>query len=89
MQPVAPRLFGEFYESLFQVVEVTLLELLEIEQLIARMPDRAYELIELDLNRRGIAVLGALDEEHHQERHNRGGRIDGELPRIAEAEIRS
>jgi hypothetical protein len=49
--------------------------------------DGPDQLIELDLDRFGVAVLGALNQEHHQERHDRGSRVDHELPGVAEAEI--
>src|SRR6478609_1705332 len=40
------------------------------------------EFIELDLNGGAVAVLGILDQEHHQEGDDRRSRIDDELPCI-------
>jgi hypothetical protein len=63
-------------------------ELLEIEQRVVRALRRADQLVELDLDRFGVAVLGVLDQEHHQERHDRRRRVDHELPGVAEIEQR-
>jgi hypothetical protein len=38
------------------------------------------------VDRLGIAVLGVLDQEDHEERHNGRARIDDQLPGIREAE---
>ena len=48
----------------------------------------ADQFIELDLDRGAVAVLGVLNQEHHQECHNRGARIDDKLPSIGIAEQR-
>jgi hypothetical protein len=50
---------------------------------------RTDELVELDLNRGAVAVLRVLDQEHHEECHDRGRRVDHELPAVAEAEDRT
>ena len=34
----------------------------------------------------GVAVLGILNEEHHEESNDRGGGVDDELPGIGEVE---
>jgi len=56
-------------------------------------PDKAVlrragkqEFIELGLQCRRIAILGILDEEHHQERHDGRAGVDDELPGIGIAE---
>lgn len=36
----------------------------------------------LELHRPGIAILGVLDQEHHQERDDRRGGVDDELPAV-------
>ena len=51
-------------------------------------PHGADQLVELDLERVGVAVLRALDQEHHQEGDDRRAGVDHELPRVAEAEQR-
>src|SRR6186997_1856504 len=86
LHPFVACLFGEIDEGLFQLVEVFLLELLEIEQFVAGVPHRAYQFIELHLDSFGIAVLRALDQKYHQERDDRRPRIDHELPCVAESE---
>src|SRR5205814_432341 len=56
---------------------------------VARLRDRADELVQLQLGRLRIAVLGVLDEEHHQEGHDRGPGVDDELPGVRETEHRT
>jgi len=59
-------------------------KILDINHLIARFIDSTDELIELQIDRSGIAVSRILDEEYHQESHNRGSCIDYQLPGIGE-----
>ncbi len=47
------------------------------------------QLVELDLDRFGVLVRRVLDEEHHQERHDRGAGVDDELPGVAELQERA
>src|ERR1051325_350545 len=68
--------------------ELLILEVLEVEQRVVRALGRADQLVELDLDRLGVAVLRVLDEEHHEEGDDRGRSVDHELPGIAEAEER-
>src|SRR5215813_6801563 len=47
------------------------------------------QFIELQLDRGALQVLGVLDEEHHQEGHNRRPGVDHQLPGVAQAEGRA
>ena len=47
----------------------------------------ADQLIELEMDRLGVAVLRVLDQEDHQERDDRRAGVDHELPRIGELKI--
>ena len=69
-------------------VELRLGQLLEVEERVVRTVERADDLVELDLNGRAVAVLRVLDQEDHEERDDRGRRVDDELPGVAEAEDR-
>jgi hypothetical protein len=86
---VRPRLTGERAVARADAIELIVVELLQIEQRIVRSGHRADQLVELDLERIGVAVLRALDQKHHQEGHDRRASVDHELPGIAEAEQRS
>jgi hypothetical protein len=66
------------------LVEFTLFKLFEIQQGVVGARRRAQQLVQLHLNGFGIAVLGSLNEEDHQEGDDRGASIDHELPGIAE-----
>src|SRR5215470_5347134 len=46
------------------------------------MLDGPQELIQLQVQRPGIAVLGTLDQKHHEKRHDRGPGINDQLPGI-------
>ena len=50
---------------------------------------RANQLVELHLNRFGVAILGALNQKHHDERNDRRRCIDDQLPRVAETKQRT
>ena len=44
--------------------------------------------VQLELNRRGVAVLSVLDQEHHEERDDRRPGVDDQLPSVGIAEGR-
>src|SRR5688572_6766612 len=71
--------------DVLDLVEILFLELFEIEQLVLGVADRSNDLVELYLNRFRVAVLRALDEEHHQEGDDGRAGVDDELPGVAEA----
>jgi hypothetical protein len=70
-------------------VELVIAEMLEADEIIVGVTCRSDQLIELEVNRVGVAVLGALDQEHHQERDDRRPRVDDELPSVGESEDRA
>src|SRR6185295_8573112 len=45
-------------------------------------------LVQLEVEGAGVAVLGGLGEEHHQEGDDGGGGVDGELPAVRVVEQR-
>ena len=51
-------------------------------------PGAAQQFVDLDVQRIGIAVLGVLDEEDHEEGNDGGRGIDHQLPGIVEVEER-
>ena len=54
-------------------------------QRIPGSPVDPDQLVELELEGLRVAILGALDDEDHQKRHDCGARIDDELPGIGPA----
>ncbi len=58
-----------------------LIHILQVQQAVAGLgyPD---QLVKFDLQRRRVPVLAVLDQEYHQKRHDRGARIDHQLPRV-------
>lgn len=49
----------------------------------------AYQFVQFDLNRFGVAVLGVLNQEHHQKRDDGGSCVDDQLPCVAEVKQRA
>jgi hypothetical protein len=60
----------------------------QIHQRIMRPLRRPDQFVQLQLDRRRIAVLGVLDQEDHQEGHDRRPGIDHQLPGIGKSENR-
>jgi hypothetical protein len=59
---------------------------LQLQESIMRTVNGTDDLIQLDLERLGIAILCILNQEHHQERDDRGPGVDNELPGVTEVE---
>src|SRR5438034_1109892 len=51
--------------------------------------DDADQFVEVDLNRDGVPVLRALNQEHHQKSNDGRAGVDHQLPGIAEAKVRA
>src|SRR4030067_2007561 len=47
------------------------------------------QFVELHLDCFSVSILGVLNQKDHQERDDRSASVDGQLPRIAEAEQRT
>ena len=69
--------------------QFVLAEILHVDQPVARALDRGDELVQLQLNRHGVLVLRALDQEHHQEGDDRRAGVDHQLPRVGVPEQRA
>jgi hypothetical protein len=65
------------------------IQLLEIDHFVPCSAYRPNQLVELDLNRPRVPVLGVLNQEDHEERHDRRGGVDHQLPGIGEPEQRA
>jgi hypothetical protein len=63
-------------------------EMLDVDHLVLRLVDRLDDLVELEVNGAGVAVLRVLDQEHHEERDHGGAGIDDELPGVGVVEVR-
>ena len=75
--------------SATDLVELVLLELLQVQQRDVGALRDPEQLIQLDLQRLGVAILRVLNQEHHQEGDDGGPRVDHELPAIAEPKERA
>lgn len=79
--------FGAGLAFLAQVLELVVCEMLDPNERISRGAD-TDQLVKLDLDSRAVAVLGILDQEDHEECHNRGASVDDQLPGIGKAKER-
>src|SRR5437879_6014907 len=66
---------GASLAFLAQVLELLIREMLDTDERISRGAD-ADQLVELDLNSTAVAVLGILDQEDHEERHDGGAGVE-------------
>src|SRR6476659_7984483 len=86
LQPEVRALLGELLEIPVKPFEFAVVQLLEIEQHVARLLRDADQLVDFDMQGGRVAVLRVLDHEHHQEGDDGRRRVDHELPGIAKTE---
>jgi hypothetical protein len=75
-------------EFLLKLQELLVRAVLQVDEPRARPLHGPDQLVELDLGGHRVTVLGVLDEEHHEERDDRGTRVDDELPAVGVGEDR-
>ena len=80
---------GALAQFLMQFFELVVRKIFGRSEAVLGFVHREDQLRELELQRHRVAVLRVLNQEHHQERDDRGRRIDHELPRVAVAEQRT
>jgi hypothetical protein len=71
----------------FELIEVVIAGVLEVDETIPRAFEGAEQFIEFDVDSFGVAVLGILQHEKHQERPNGRRRVDYQLPGIRISEV--
>ena len=84
MAPGMPDVF----ELLMQFVQLLVGHFLKVHQLVAGAFDGSNQLIQLEMHGARVAVLGVLNQEHHQERDDGCPRVDDQLPCVREVEYR-
>src|SRR5680860_1524428 len=82
---LCPLVIGKALIVGSELLELALVHFLKVEEDVPCLPRHADQLVDLDMHRRGIAVLRVLDHEHHEEGDNRGRGVDDQLPGIAES----
>ena len=68
------------------LVQLLVAEMLDADIVIVGRLSRADQLVKFRMERAIVAVLGILDQENHEKRHDRRRSVDHELPGIGEAE---
>src|SRR5262249_5064413 len=64
-------------------------QILDVDQPVRRAPPGGDDFVQLEVDGARVLVLGALDQEGHQERDDGRAGVDDELPCIREVEERS
>ena len=72
-----------------QLLKLFIGEILNCSELVFRPLHCQHELRQFELNRKRVAVLRVLDQEHHQECHDGRAGVNHQLPSIAVLEYRS
>lgn len=67
---------------MLKIIQLFVTKMFEADQAVTRSVHTPEQLVQLEVDRLGIAVLGILDKKYHQESDNGSGRIYDELPRI-------
>src|SRR5215207_1015822 len=80
--------FGDAVIFRFQFAQPLLGIVFRFDHGIVCFFDRANELVDLEMERFGITILGVLNQKHHQEGNDGGGGIDDQLPGLRETEER-
>ncbi len=76
---VSAAVLGGFRHQSVEMLQILLVEILDADETVFGMA-RQDDLVELGLNRAGIARLGVLQHEDHQEGDDRRAGIDDQLP---------
>ena len=73
---------SQVFELLFYFLHFFVGEIFQIEQFISRLSERTDDFIELQMHCFGVAVLGVLNQEHHQKGNDGGSSVDDQLPGV-------
>ena len=76
--------FAQTLKLLLELLQLFVRKVFKIDKFISRTFESADDLIQFQMDRFGIAVLGVLDQEHHEKGDDRCGSINNELPCIRE-----
>ena len=80
---------SRFFQKLgLDGVELVLALVLQLHRRVARALGSVDQLVELQVQRLGVAVLRVLDQKHHQEGDDRRAGVDDQLPSIGPTEQR-
>ncbi len=89
LSSVALGVCSELFELLFKFLQFFVGEIFQIDQFISRLRQRTNDFIEFQMHRFRVAILGVLNEKHHQESDNGRPSIDDQLPGIGKMKRRT
>lgn len=81
--------FADSFILFFQRVKLFIGKLLDIDEIIIGGMVRAYQLIELQMQRLGVTVLRVLDQKDDQKRNDGCAGINNELPGVRKMKERA
>ena len=76
------RSFARLPELLFEFLQLFIREVLEVDEFIARVFNRANEFVQFQMNCLGVSILGVLNQKYHQEGDNGRSGVYDQLPRV-------
>ena len=71
-------------ELCFELLELLIGKVLEIDEFIARVFDRANEFVQFQMNCFCVAVLRVLNQKDHEKGDDCGSRVNDQLPSVGE-----
>lgn len=81
-------MFVELPELLLDFLEFFVREIFDVDHAGPGPFNAAQKLVEFQMNRFGVAVLGVLDEKDHQKSHDGRSGVDNQLPGIGKVKNR-
>ena len=74
--------FAHLPELFFKSLQLFIRKVLEIDEFIARVFNRANEFVQFQMNCLSISILGVLNQKYHQESDNGRSGVYDQLPRV-------
>nr|GFD59842.1 hypothetical protein [Tanacetum cinerariifolium] len=71
-----------------QLTQLFLVQIVKAQHGVLRILGDTQQFIDLDVQLISVAVLGVLDQEHHEEGDDGGRRVDDQLPGVVVVEQR-
>jgi hypothetical protein len=85
------RTVGRRYSAKFflEFGDLLVTQIFQVHEAVSRAFNGMNQFVELEMNSFSVAILGVLDQKHHEECNNRRARIDYQLPSIGEMKERA
>ena len=81
-RPVLRRQVAQPTEMAVEDLHLVFAQILDVDEPVTRPLDGGDQLVQLQMDRLRVLVLGSLDEENHQKRNDGRRRVDDQLPTV-------